>query len=337
MVIHPRRIWCGLILAAAAAGCYWSVRLARADWLAARSTVAATAKSIELAPDNSAYLRHAAEIREAEGLPAAGLRERAARINPLDSHNWIHIATRAEMEGRVAESERDLLRAYDVDRQFEPRWALANFYFRQGDRQRSLDWARRTLEFGGGDLTAVFQLCWTVSGNAGEILDKAVPRRVEVLAQYLTFLDGGGHLDEAGDVASVLLPLASSDQAPTLMAHCVRSLEAGNAHAAMAVWNGLIGRGLIAGERLDPEAGRPSVDAGFQRELTGRGFEWGVQRVGGVAVERLRDRRGVRVVFSRHEPEHCTILGQWIALAPGGTYRFQVDYAAGGMNGAGFK
>src|SRR5258708_9765985 len=237
MVIHRRRIRCGFILAGAAVGCYWSVGLARADWLAGRSTVAATAKSIELAPDNSAYLRHAAEIREAEGLPAAGLRERAARINPLDSHNWIHIATRAEMEGRIAESERDLLRAYDVDRQFEPRWALANFYFRQGDRQRALDWARRTLEFGGGDLMAVFQLSWTASGNAGENLYKAVTHRVEVLSQYLTFLDAGGHLDEAGDGGPGRQPLASSGQTPMLVAACARGIEEGKAGVSAAVWD----------------------------------------------------------------------------------------------------
>jgi tetratricopeptide (TPR) repeat protein len=303
MSLQIRRFLCLLTLAAAAVGCYWSVRLGRADWLAGQATVSAASESIELAPGNSAYLRHGAEIREAEGLSASGLRERAARINPLDSDNWIRVAIQAEMEGRSGEAEQKLLRAFEVDHQFEPRWALASFYFREGNPELSLDWARKTLEFGGGDLTAVFQLCWTVSGKGGEILDKAIPHRVEVLAQYLLFLDGSGRVDEAGDVAKVLLPLASADQVPVLVAHCSKSLEAGKAEAAMAVWNGLIGRGLIAGERVEPGAGRPSVDTGFQREMTGQGFEWGVQRVDGVAVERRRDRRGVRVVFSRVEPE----------------------------------
>lgn len=299
--------------------------------------VPAAIKSTELAPGNSAYLQHAAEIREAEGLPAGGLRERAARMNPLDSGNWIHLAVRSEMAGRNGEAEQELLRAFDVDHQFEPRWALANFYLRAGNSKESLAWARRTLEFGASDLTSVFQLCWAASRNAGEILDKSVPHRAEVLAQYLQFLDRRGRVEDAGDVARVLLPLASSEQVPMLVAHCTRSLETGQAEAAIAVWNGLIGRGLIAEERIEPAAGRPSVDAGFQREMTGRGFAWGVQRVDGVSVARLGDRRGVRVVFSRNEPEHYAILGQWIALSSNKIYQYRIAYAAAGMDGAGLK
>jgi hypothetical protein len=337
MSLQIRRFLCLLTLAASALGVYWSVRLGRADWLAGQATVPAASRSIELAPGISVYLRHAAEIRESEGLSASGLRERSAQINPLDSGNWIHLGLRSEMEGRNGDAEREFLQAFEVDRQFEPRWALANFYFRQGNAKRSLEWARKALEFGGGDLTAVFQLCWTVSGNAAEILDIAIPPRVEVLAQYLQFLDGSGRVAEASEVSQALLPLASSDQVPILIAHCSRSLEAGQTEAAMRVWNGLVGRGLIAGERVEPEGGSSSVDTGFQREMTGQGFEWGVQRADGVAVERLPDRHGVRIVFSRNEPEHYTILGQWIALASGKNYRFRVTYAASGMDAAGLK
>jgi tetratricopeptide (TPR) repeat protein len=337
MIIHARRLLIVLILAAAVSGCYWSVRLGLADWLSRQTADRSSDRSIELAPWNSSYLRHAAEIREAAGLTAIGLRERAARINPLDSENWIRLGMQAELEGRSGEAERELLRAFEVDRQFEPRWALANFYFRQGQPQRSLEWARRTLEFGGGDLTAVFRLCWAISGDAAEIRDRAIPNRTEVLSQYLTFLDGSGRVSEAGDIAKVLLPLAESDRTPMLLAHCTKSLDAGKVEVAIEVWNGLIGRGLILGQRIDPGAGRPSADAEFQKEMAGRGFEWSVQRVDGVVVERLGDRRGVRVVFSRNEPEHCSILAQWIALEPDRAYRFHVAYAGAGMEGAGLK
>jgi hypothetical protein len=337
MIIHTRRFLFVLILAAAVSGCYWSMRLGRADWLAAQATESSSGRSIELAPGNGDYLRSAAGIREAEGLPVARLRERLALINPLDSDNWIRLGMQAEIGGLSGEAERELLRAFHVDRQFEPRWALANFYFRQRQPRRSLEWARKTLEFGGGDLTAVFRLCWTVSGDASEIRDEAIPNRADVLAQYLAFLDGSGRVDEAGDVARVLVPRAEADQAPMLVAHCTKSLEAGKVEAAIIVWNGLIGRGLIAGQRIEPGAGRPSADAEFQREMTGRGFAWGVQRVDGVVAERLGDRRGVRVVFSRNEPEHCSILGQWIALEPNRAYQFHVAYAAVGMDGAGLK
>ena len=162
-------------------------------------------KSIEWAPDNSAYLRHAAEVRELQGLPAAGLRERAVGANPLDSSNWISLAARSELDGRSREAEKELLQAYAVDRQFEPRWALASFYFRTGRVQESLAWARRALEFGAGDQTAVFQLCWAVSGNSSNILKKGIPYRADKVAQYMQFLDSTGRIDAADDAAKMLL------------------------------------------------------------------------------------------------------------------------------------
>ncbi len=337
MYLHWPRFICVLILAGASAGCYWSVRLGRADWLAEQARVSAAIRSTELAAGNSTYLEQAAELREAEGLPAAGLRERAARMNPLDSENWIHLAARSETEGRSREAERDLFHAFDVDRQFEPRWALANFYWRAGNSQAALAWAGKTLEFGAGALTAVFQLCWAVSGNGDEILDKAVPRRVQVLAQYLQFLDGSGRAGEADGVVKTLLPLATSEEVPALSAHSTRSLNIGRTEAAIAAWNGLIGRGLMAAERVEQAAGKPSVDSGFQREMTGQGFAWDVPRVDGISVQRLGDRRGLRVVFSRTQPEHYTVLGQWIALSARRIYHYRIAYAASGIEGTGFK
>ena len=98
-----------------------------------------------------------------------------------------------------------------------------------------------------------------------------------------------------------------------------------------------IGRGLMTAERVEPETGNSSVDTGFQREMTGQGFAWGLQRIEGVSVERLGDRRGVRIVFSRNQPEHYAILAQWVVLSPNRTYRYRIAYAASGMVGAGLK
>ena len=335
--LQLRRFLYLLTLASATTGGYWSIRLGRADWLAGQTTAPAAMRSTELAVGNSTYLRNAAEIREAEGLSSNGLRERAARVNPLDSVNWIYLAAQAEIEGHNAEAERELLRAFDVDHQFEPRWALANFYFRAGKPRESLAWARKTLEFGAGDRTSLFRLCWDASGNAQEILDKAIPHRAKVLAQYVQFLDGSSRPDDADGVAELLLPLASSEEVPMLVAHCSRSLNAGKAGAAIAVWNGLIEKGLMAGERIEPATGKPSVDAGFQREMTGQGFAWGVEPADGVSIEHPGRRRGVRVVFSRNQPEHHSILGQWVVLSPRRSYRYRMAFAASGLIGAGWQ
>ena len=132
--------------------------------LAGKATVQA-AVELKLAPGNSATLEYAAFTMEDNGGDGVPLRVRASQVNPLDSANWIWLAAREEGSNRMQAAERDLLQAFAVDRQFEPRWALANFYFRRGAGTQALGWARKTLEFGGGNLNAVFELCWNISDD----------------------------------------------------------------------------------------------------------------------------------------------------------------------------
>jgi tetratricopeptide (TPR) repeat protein len=325
------------VLFASAAGCYWSVRLGWADWLSRGTTLAGARKSVELAPGNSVYLEHAADVTEAFGGNGTALRERAALANPLDSANWIRLATRAEIENRGEEAERDLLRAYEADRQFEPRWSLANFYFRRGDRERALQWSRKTLEFGSGDLNAVFQLLWNVSGNGTEILEKAIPSRPLVLGQYLQYLDASGRLGEASGAAQTLLPLAGPEQQDALAIHCSRCLDSGRVDEAVAVWNGMIARGLLSGDPIKPETGKPLENADFARMFSGLGFDWGAPQVEDVAVQRQPATSSIRIGFYAHAPENCGILGEYIVLSPRRKYRLQYRYETTGMSGAGMR
>jgi hypothetical protein len=326
-----------LLLLSATAGCYWSARLSVADWLASRGSLEASRKSVELAPGNSVYLEHAAEVAEASGENGIPLRERAAIANPLDSANWIRLATRAEIENRSVEAERDLLRAYDADRQFEPRWSLANFYFRRGDRERALLWSRKTLEFGSGDLNAVFQLLWNVSGNGTEILENAIPSRPLVLGQYLQYLDGSGRLAEASVVAQKLVSIARPEQQDALATHCGRCLDAGRVDEAVAAWNGMIARGILNGDPIKPESGQPLENSNFARTLNGPGFDWAAPKVEDVVVQRQPATSGVRIVFLPNAPENCGILGEYIVLSPRRKYRLQYRYETTGMSGAGLK
>src|SRR5947207_5452894 len=115
--------------------------------------------------------------------------------------------------------------------------------------------------------------------------------------------------------------MAGMEQEPALMNHCGRCLEAFRADDAIAVWNGLVDRKLIEGERVEPEKAKSLVNANFAREFSGTGFDWAAPRIDGVALEQLSNGFGMRVVFSRNEPESCVILAQYAALAPDRNYR----------------
>ena len=159
-----------LALLGLAAAAWFSVLLARADAEFRKGTPEGVARAVELAPRNTAYLsQHALQI-EYEGGDSRPLLEEIARLNPDSSAPRIRLGLDAEVRGDLAGAERWLLEAARVDRQYEPRWTLANFYFRQRKLDRFWKWIRSALEVSYGDRTAAFDLAWAAAPDTRVIL-----------------------------------------------------------------------------------------------------------------------------------------------------------------------
>src|SRR5262249_38135405 len=122
---------------------------------------------------------------EYAGADSAPQLRRAATGNPLSSAPRIRLGLAAEIRGDSAQAEKWLLEAATVDHQYEPRWTLANFYFRQGRSDEFWTWIRRALEVSYGDRRPAFNLCRVMSSDPEEILIRALPQRAEVLSAYL--------------------------------------------------------------------------------------------------------------------------------------------------------
>ena len=168
---------------------WWSIRLARADAAFRQRTPAEVARAIELAPENGEYLAALALQAEYSGQDSTPLLEEIARLNPRSSAPRIRLGLAAELRGDTNTAERWLQEAYSVDRQFETRWTLANFYFRQGQPDEFWTWMKSALEMSYGDRVAAFDLCWQMTSNdPEEILDRAIPDRREVVASYLAYV-----------------------------------------------------------------------------------------------------------------------------------------------------
>src|SRR5436305_198803 len=124
-----------VILAALAAGGWFSVRLAQANTQFLRRTPASVARALELMPLDTEYLEFRALQLEYEGAEAGALLEKAASLNPRASAARIRLGLAAEMRSDFPAAQRWLEEAARIDRQFEPRWTLANFYFRRQDAE----------------------------------------------------------------------------------------------------------------------------------------------------------------------------------------------------------
>src|ERR1700730_9805775 len=136
--------------------CYWSIRLAYADHIAAERTRPAIEHAISLAPVDAEYYVRLAETDS--GVAVAAM-ERAVTLNPLNSSVWIDYARASENHKDFERAERSLLRAVQVDKTFAPRWLLAEYYGRRRDQVRFWPAMRVALATSYDDITPLFDTC----------------------------------------------------------------------------------------------------------------------------------------------------------------------------------
>ena len=314
------RILGGLALAGLTLAAFFSIRLALASAAFRRGSPESAARAVALLPKNAEYLSLRALQLEYDGENVERLLERIAALNPLSSAPRIRLGLAAEARGDVSAAERWLLDAARVDRQFEPRWTLANFYFRQGRSAEFWKWMRAALEVSYGDRAPAFDLCWRVSQNPQEILVRAIPQQAEILGSYLSFLLNQ-HREGAGPVALRLAALRDPAYTSLLEVACDALLDAGDAAQARELWR-LLGYG--------PAAGIANGD--FTRAPRGHGFDWRWPETPGVAHVSLDHPAGHRLVLSGRQPESCDLLRQMAALEKGKRYELRWETRAQGIS-----
>src|SRR5579863_2792028 len=306
MYYASRVLGCFALLGLALAA-FFSFRLAQASSEFDQRSPESVARALEILPHNTGYLSLRALQLEYDGEDSAALLERAAAINPLSSAPRIRLGLTAETRGDMPAAERWLLEAARVDHQFEPRWTLANFYFRQARDVEFWKWMRAALEVSYGDRARTFDLCWRLSQNAQEILERAIPDQPEVLGAYLTYVLGE-HRNAAGPVAVRLAAMRDPAYTSMLEAACDALLDSGNAADAREVWR-LLARPAPGG----------IVNGDFARPTVNHGFDWRLLESVGVTQIHL-DPSGHRIQLSGKQPEACALLRQIVAVEKGKQY-----------------
>jgi tetratricopeptide (TPR) repeat protein len=313
-----------VLLVAITAAVWWSIRLARADAAFRQRTPADVARAFELAPENGEYLAMLALQAEYVGQDSTPLLEEIARLNPRSSMPRIRLGLAAELRGDANQAERWLKEASSVDRQFETRWTLANFYFRQGKPEEFWTWMRSALEISYGDRAAAFDLCWQMTADPGQILNRAIPGRRAVVASYLAYILSHHHQAAIAGAASKLTEMLTPDDLPLLYAATDALLDSGDARQAAGLWQALGNpqpHGITHPNFEDPRIG-PSL---------GHGFDWRFAEIPGVthlALEALAH----RIRLSGQQPESCELLRQVLGgLRAGVTYTLHWEARTQGL------
>jgi hypothetical protein len=301
-----------------------TARIATADSLFRHNTLDSVREAVALDPGSAAYHELLAEHLLDAGKLQGNELTTAVELSPMDSHYWIRLGFEEEAEGDNAGAERDLLKAAAIDRMYGPRWALMNYYFRQGNQDQFWIWTKSALKMSYGDLTPIFRLCWLMSQDEAQIRS-VIPVRRNVLVQYLEYLIQNGHADAAAPVAQNAAELASTVDVSTLMGYC--DFSAGrNDSSALAVWNTLCRRKLLPFQALDPTAGGSITNGNFSVIPTEHGLDWRIPPVEGVSVQ--PDANGIKIIMSGKQPEECSVLIETIPLSQGREYRLRYEYAS---------
>ncbi len=288
------------LIAVLALASYWTIRLGVADQLSRSKSLSSLQRAVRLAPANAQYYAALAEYQEAEGVDPDPALAAALQLNPRDSSLWIRRGLHAEFQGHPDAAEKYLLEATRVDRQFDPRAALANFYFRRNSPEPFWHWMREALAIGYGDLTALFRLCWRMSGDAELIRARAIPPIPAALCAYLDFLLKENRLDAAAPIAA-----EQALTCPVLLDFVDRALAANSVlQAAVTVWNKLSARKVVVGSLTNGD---------FQTAPTSHGFDWSMPATPDISAVRISP-RGLRIDLSGKQPEHCELLSQFVAL-----------------------
>jgi len=298
---------CGVLLAAALAV---SLRLAYAGILEQEGGLAALAHAAALDPWNARYHAALADLLERYGLDPEPQLALACRLDPNRATYWLQRAIRAETRGEIAAAERFYVEAARIDRQFAPRIALMNFYFRQGDAPNFWTWARRSFERSYGDRAAAFQLCWMTTPDPAAILQRALPADAETLRQFLVFAADRAGPHQALPVARALLNLRDLESKTALLDYCDRLQQAGWWDDAKTVWDGMARRSLVPAN----EPGNLLTNPLFSSLPSGRGFDWKLFPTSEVRLTPGDPELGFSVSFSGDEPEACPLIRQIVPV-----------------------
>ncbi len=296
-----------LFIAALAAGAWISIRAARADFEFQRRTPESVAKAIEIAPGNIEYLQFRALQLDYDGADSAPLLERAAALNPMSSIPRIRLGLAAESRADFSTAEKWLLEAARIDRQFEPRWTLANFYFRRENADEFWKWIRAALEISYGDRRPAFDLCWRISDDGTEILQNAIPNQREVIAAYLAYLLESNRPSAVVPAAMKLAAEHDPSDRDLLLAACDALIASESAAAAWDLWRA---------------AGFSEIS--FESPRVSRGFDWQrIESPGVVHLEIDQPRPMHRINFSGNQRESCEVLRRIWKLEPGRRYTLE--------------
>ncbi|MCC6536823.1 MAG: hypothetical protein IT162_04690 [Bryobacterales bacterium] len=225
--------------------------------------------------------------------------ERAA-AKPTGSAALIELALEAELKGDNTTAQRMLDEANRRDAGYRPRWARANFYFRQGRHRELAAVAGPAARIYEGDLTALYDLVLRAGLPPPQIYREIVPPRAQAQREYLELLIVRGRGPDGIAAALRLADQARPKDRDLLLGYCDQLLAQGEGPKAGQLWKALPRFALSAGRCLD----------------------WKRSTVDGVSLFEVAD-QVARFELNGNQPSDAVLLRRYAIVEPGRRYHLR--------------
>ena len=329
-----------------------SVRMGIADYLVRRGDSDGIVEAIRIEPRNSIWRSRLAVLRFESGDSSSATRDElrsVSRSRPFDAEPLLALGLLDEQLRDFSTAEKEFLQATTADRRLKPAWTLANFYFRIGAYGKmwpqiqhcfSLIQPKASSFVAGGfvagvspaegetvDPASIFKLMVETSADPTFLLSQ-VPKRREILIPYIEFLSGANKSANFPDplgAAAVAWPfaiqVAQTADREVLVKFLDQLLRFPDSYDPVPIWNDLVKRKYLVGNRLDREGGVALSDPAFQNATVDRGFGWRIPYADG--IDTLRNPHAVTMNFTGAQSEQVDLLSTYAAVLPTRKYRLR--------------
>jgi tetratricopeptide (TPR) repeat protein len=300
-------------------GILLSARQAYAELISRQDTVSALVRATHLdrfAPPAAYFLR----LADLDPDHATDWLDAALQANPRLASAWIAKGLAAERNGDFQPAERDLLQAASIDHRYLPAWTLTNFYFRRNRHADFWVWARRGAALTYDDFRPLLALAHAVEPDPRAVIEN-LGNGKKLLQADLDYLAQHNRLDDAQQIARLLVQREPAVARPRLIALAELQIRAGRARDALELWNA-VSTPLDAGRR-DYENGA-LANGDLATAPSNTAFDWRLPGTEGCRPDWQPGQ--ISFSLSGEQPESCALLEQIVALDPGRRYRLRFEY-----------
>ena len=309
-----------------------ALRAYLAAQLAATPDLSSLNKAVRLEPSN-------AEYRELLGrnlaLSGARLDEAisdywtAIHLDPYEARYWLDLAGAYQVAGRINEQGESVEHAVDADPTTpHVAWEAANFFLVQGDQERALRYFRVVLANDPEAVDSALQLCWRATGDANQILDRALPQRPDLYLSFLSLLISKQEVAAAENVWNHLIALNQEFSTKLAFPYFRFLIAKQEVAAAQTAWQQL----AVLDPSLQPYL--PSrenliINGGFEEDLLNGGFDWWYESKPHVilAIDTSEFHSGTRSLSVTFDGQSASEGGisQFIPVNPNTDYEFSAE------------